>query len=224
MFEAKKQKKTPAGAFVSMTVVIFFLTLSAADSVGFVPYYVDGTRASSLALADLPELGEEVREVTPVAPQPIAPAPVAVPIVKPERIVIDAIALDLPVQNPGTRDIVELDEILKDGPARYVDSAELGAAGNTLIFAHSSNLPVVHNRMYKAFNRVKELESGDLITLEGGGQEYVYSVTSIRRADAEEEIIDLSPIGGQRLTLVTCDTLTSKSSRWIVEAAFVGVY
>ena len=38
-----EQKKAPAGVFVSTAILIFFTSLSAADSIGFVPYYVDGT-------------------------------------------------------------------------------------------------------------------------------------------------------------------------------------
>jgi LPXTG-site transpeptidase (sortase) family protein len=136
---------------------------------------------------------------------------------------IPAISLDLAVQNPDTRDIVALDELLKNGPARYVDSAKLGPAGNMIIFAHSSHLPVVHNQMYKAFNRIPELKSGDSISLTGDdGIEYLYSVVEVRKADATEDKIDLATDKGVRLTLVTCDTLTSKSSRFILTADLVG--
>lgn len=216
--------KPPIGVFLSATVVIFVLTLSAASSVGFVPYYIDGTeptRSKSLAIADLPELGEEETEVVPVAAPVRAPAPEVG--VEPSRMRIAAIGLDLPVLNPETRDIAALDEILKDGPARYVDSAELGVKGNVLIFGHSSHLPVVHNQMYKAFNRIPELKTGQTIVLEGGGKEYLYSVTSIEKVDAEEGIINLAKTGN-KLTIVTCDTLTSKSSRYVLEAELLGSY
>lgn len=217
MFKATNQQKPPTGVFLAATVVIFFLSLSAADSIGFVPYYIDGSTPPRVALNNLPMLGNEIEEST-------SSEPFADKAVKPERVVIGAVSLDLPVQNPETRDIEELDAVLQNGPARYVDSAKLGEKGNVLIFAHTSHLPVVHNQMYKAFNRLPELEAGDAITLQGDGKEYLYSVTSVRRADAEEEIIDLSPSLGKKLTLVTCDTLTSKTSRWIVEAEFVGSF
>ena len=120
-----------------------------------------------------------------------------------------------------TRDIAALDELLKDGPVRYVDSSRLGEKGNVLIFAHTSHLPVVKNQMYKAFNRVPELEAGDSITVEGDGRSYLYTVRSVRQASAEEAVIDLSPSVGRKLTLVTCDTLTGKDARYILEADFV---
>lgn len=208
----KSEQKPPATVFFAALLVIFFSSLSAADSVGFVPYYVDGTapRAETLALSNLPELGEET-----VAPKEIA--------VLPTRITIDAIDLDLPIQNPETRDIEALDELLKDGPARYVDSAKLGTQGNVLIFAHSSHLPVVHNQMYKAFNKIPELQAGDSIILTGeDGKSYLYNVVSIKTADADDAIIDLV-VSGKRLTLVTCDTLTGKSSRFVLTADLIGV-
>jgi LPXTG-site transpeptidase (sortase) family protein len=226
MFEAKKYSSGRTGVFASVMAGLFVCTLSVADSIGFVPYYVDGTPSSrEIALAELPELGEEVATLPQLPVLPPQPTPMPEPlIVKPERIIIDTISLDLPVLNPETRDIAALDEVLKKGPARYVDSAQLGQKGNVLIFAHTSHLPVVHNQMYRAFNRLSELEVGDIVTVQGGGKEYVYTVTTVRRANAEDEIISLAPSLGHILTLVTCDTLTSKSSRWIVEAELVGSY
>ncbi len=213
-------KKPSRTAFLAMTILIFVMSLSAADSIGFVPYYVDGTEPtrSRVAIADLPELGEEVERPVRI-PEP----EVAVAGVLPERIRSAGINLDLPVQDSTTRDIDELTEMLKDGPVRYVDSAKLGEKGNVVIFGHSSQLPVVNNRMYKAFNRVPELKAGDTITLEGGGKEFVYSVLSVKKVDANEGVIDLSK-EGNKLTLVTCDTLTGKSARFVLEAEFVGSY
>ncbi len=219
-FHSRYSNKPPKSVFFAASTVMFFLSLSVADSIGLVPYYIDGTAPKSVALENLPELGEKknvVEETRTVGP-----------IALPSRIVISSIGLDLPVQNPGTRDIAALDALLKAGPARYVDSAKLGEKGNVLIFAHSSHLPVVHNQMYKAFNRVPELVEGNVITVigtdsSGVQKSYLYVVRSVRRGDAHEEIIDLSAKSGTRLTLVTCDTLTSKSTRWILEADFVGV-
>jgi LPXTG-site transpeptidase (sortase) family protein len=216
-------QKPPFAVYLAAMVIVFVLTLSFADSVGLVPDYIDGTAplaSESLAVADLPELGEEI-----VAPAPVVERPQAVsqPTTKPTSIVIPSIGLNLPVQNPATRDIAALDELLKKGPARYVDSAELGEKGNVIIFAHSSNLPVVKNQMYKVFNRIPELTAGVTITIVGAdGKKYIYSVLSVRKANANDATIDLSPSIGTKLTLVTCDTLTSKSSRFILEADFIG--
>ena len=220
-------RKAPVSVFLAATVVIFVLTLSAADSVGFVPYYIDGSEPSrsKVALNTLPELGEEIPFGTVIedAPEVEIEQPTAEVAIAPTRIRITAIDLDLPVLNPSTRDLEELDEVLKDGPARYVDSALLGEKGNVLIFGHSSHLPVVHNQMYKAFNKIPDLKEGAVISIEGGGKEFLYTVRSIEKVDAEDGIIDLSR-EGQKLTIVTCDTLTGKSSRFVLEAEFVGSY
>lgn len=214
-------RKPPVGVFLSATVVIFFLSLSAADSIGFVPDYLDGTEPSpqnrnELPLSDLPQLGD---------PTDAPPTSNVADAVFPNRIVIPAIGLDLPVQNPQTRDIDTLYEQLKDGPERYVESAPLAVAGNMIIYGHSTSLPIVRNQMYKAFNNISKLASGDIITITGDdGKSYLYSVTSVTRSDVNTGIIDISPERGTKLTLVTCDTLTGKSARFIVEADFVGSY
>lgn len=219
MYQKTGNEKPPLRVFVAATVMLFFLSLSAADSIGFVPDYIDGTAVTDhVALSNLPELGEEISQNTNMANAPLAVS------AQPERIVIPAIDLDLAVQNPETRDIAVLDALLKEGPARYVDSAELGQRGNMIIFAHSSHLPIVHNQMYKAFNRIPELKAGDTITLEADGMRYLYTVTSLTEADANDTRIDMSPEKGTRLTLVTCDTLTGKSARFVLEAEFVAAF
>lgn len=222
---SKAPQKPPFSVFLAASAVIFVLALSAADSIGFVPYYVDGTeptRSNKLAISELPELGEEIPFGTVIESESDATVETEVG-VAPTRIRINAIDLDLPISNPKTRDLEELDTVLKDGPARYVDSALLGEKGNVLIFGHSSHLPVVHNQMYKAFNKIPDLKAGDSISIEGSGKEYLYSVTSVTKVDAEEGIIDLSKTG-KKLTIVTCDTLTGKSARFLLEAEFVGSY
>lgn len=210
-------RKAPFSVFLAATVVIFVMTLSAADSVGFVPYYIDGSEPQKVAIADLPELGEEITQIAEDEPAESSEA------IAPDRIRIPAIDLDLPVSNPSTRDIEELDAVLKNGPARYVDSALLGEKGNVLIFGHSSHLPVVHNQMYKAFNKIPDLKAGDSISVEGNGTVFEYRVTSVTKVDADEGIIDLAK-EGNRLTIVTCDTLTGKSARFVLEAELVGQY
>lgn len=218
--------KAPKAVFLAATILIFFLSLSAAESIGFVPDYIDGTSHAretfattlseeSFAISNLPQLGTEATS-TPAVSMVAA---------KPARIIIPSIDLDLSIQNPETRDIAALDELLKNGPARYVDSALLGEqGGNMIIFAHSSNLPVVKNQMYKAFNEVKNLKAGESITIQANGVNYLYVVNSVKKADASETRIDMRPELGTRLTLVTCDTLTSKDARFVLEASFVGSY
>jgi LPXTG-site transpeptidase (sortase) family protein len=140
------------------------------------------------------------------------------------HISIPAADIDLPVQNPSTRNIDSLDALLNAGPARYVDSGTLGTAGNVLIFAHSSHLPIVHNKMFQAFNNIPSLKSGDTITITGdNGVSYLYSVSSVAKASTDDgTTIDLSKGQGTKLTLVTCDTLTNKSARFVLHADYIG--
>lgn len=221
---APERATAPLSVFLAASIVVFFLSLSAADSIGFVPDYIDGTApdtsvssntsSDSLALSSLPQLGD-------AAPTSDATSTAGV---LPDHITISAIGLDLAIQNPSTRDVQTLDDLLVHGPARYVDSAKLGENGTMIIFAHSSHLPIVHNKMFQAFNRIPELSAGDTITLEGGGKQYLYSVVSVVKADASDTKIDLSPTLGTRLVLVTCDTLTGKSARYVLTADYVGTY
>src|SRR5580704_17155392 len=130
-------KKPPFGVFLAATIVVFFCSLSAADSVGFVPYYIDGTdpnggAQSEVPLSALPQLG-----ITDATSSPTSNGPG----VEPVELIIPAVNIDLPVQNPTTTDVDTLDNLLKNGPAHYIDSAELGQSGTMIIFAHSSHLP-----------------------------------------------------------------------------------
>jgi sortase (surface protein transpeptidase) len=217
----KQSQKPPATVFLAATVVIFFLSLSAADSVGFVPDYIDGSVSfdvtqdkplttggtQTIALASLPELGD-ASSTSGVVPTHLS---------------IPAAGIDLTVQNPSTTDLNALDALLQNGPARYVSSAKLGEVGTVIIFAHSSHLPIVHNKMFQAFNNIPSLVAGDSITLSGAdGTNYLYHVTRVYQADATDTSINVSPALGTRLVLVTCDTLTGKSARFVLEADFVG--
>ncbi|MBL4644738.1 MAG: sortase [Candidatus Pacebacteria bacterium] len=141
----------------------------------------------------------------------------------PDRLIIPSLGKDLPTSNPQTRDIALLDEELKSSVVRYPDSATLGEEGrNVLIFGHSSNLPFVRNKMYKAFTGIQKLQNGELIQAISGTDTYNYRVSRVYRADAHDDRIALSTSGANRLTLLTCDTFGKKSDRWIVEADFVG--
>ena len=213
-------RQAPKSVFLAAIVMVFFCSLSTADSLGFVPCAIDGTcTADSVALAALPQLGVSGSEGA-AATSTAASAGVV-----PVEIKIPSVGIDLPVQNPDTRDVDTLDALLNNGPAHYVDSAELGEAGNVLIFAHSSHLPIVHNKMFQAFNQIPNVVPGASIEIDGAdGNAYLYSVDSVVKADTTDgPTIDLSPTQGTKLTLVTCDTLTGKSARFILTADFVGV-
>ncbi|MAJ97207.1 hypothetical protein CL644_02590 [bacterium] len=138
----------------------------------------------------------------------------------PERLVIPRIGIDLPVSNPQSRNIQVLDEELTKGAVRYPDSAKLGEkGGNVLLFGHSSRLPVVRNKFFKAFNGIETLNVGDVIQAYSGSDVYSYRVNRVYRASATDDRIALG-VEGERLTLLTCDSFGKRSDRWVVEAEF----
>jgi len=225
-------------AFFTSALITFLVVSGLFFAIGFVPYYIDGTSSGNdvstrfamlsqygfdnhtvVALSNLPQLGEEETTYTPA----VSNSEVAVT-ATPERILINGVDIDLPVLNPESTSIAVLDEALLHGTVRYPGSARLGEDGNLFIFGHSSGLPVVRNQMFKAFNRIPELKGGDVITVIGGGFEYVYRVDTVRLTDVDEGLVDLSQKSGKKLTISTCNSFGAKSERWVVEADFVGSY
>ena len=227
MRHSHEQQKPPLTVFLAAIVVFFFLALSSADSVGFVPCALDGSCPQADNSDLLPDL-QPINDVTfgsAASPSPGAAKPAVATSTTPKRMKISAIGLDLPVQNPATTDLSVLDQLLQYGPARHALSGKIGDDRNMIIFAHSSHLPIVHNQMYRAFNRVPELSVGDTIELDGAdGKAYLYRISApVEKADTTN--FDENFLGSpeKKLILVTCDTLTGKSARYIARADFVGV-
>lgn len=189
------------GAFALVFLAIFGLTFAFLASVGATP--------DPIAQRAAPEHGTEASPAT-TAEMPI-------------RVVAEQINLDTTVSNPTSTDVSILDHALLSGAVRYPTSAELGVNGTVLLFGHSSYLPIVHNQAYKTFDGIQDLKTGDIVSVYSGTLEYRYSVVGVKKADATEDVIDL-PQEGKHLTLVTCDSFSSKTSRFVVTADFVGAY
>lgn len=138
----------------------------------------------------------------------------------PTRIEIPAIGLKTTVSNPTSTSIEVLDKNLLSGAVRYPTSGKVGAEGNAVIFGHSSYLPVVSNKNFKAFNNIQKLRDGDRITVYAKERAYVYEVESVVKADAETGAIPLS-VDGAKLTLATCNSFGEKTDRFVVTATLV---
>ena len=234
-------KKPPVTVFLAATIFIFFCMLSALESVGLVPDYIDGTTPAQAdttsasdasnptavsQLASIPYYSSDPSATTDTLPTtPTAHSSAISSGITPVHISIPAGNIDLPVQNPATTDVDALDALLKHGPAHFSRSADLGENGTVIIFAHSSHLPLVINKMFQAFNNIPKLKAGDSITITGSdGQNYLYSVESVAKATVNDgTTIDISGNQGSKLVLVTCDTLTGVSARFVLTADFVGV-
>jgi len=141
----------------------------------------------------------------------------------PVRVAAKSIGLDNTVLNPESTGVAELDAALLKGTVRYPTSALLGVDGTTLIFGHSSYLPIVRNQNYKAFNGIQKLKAGDTVSVYSSAREYRYTVVGVRLANATEDVVEL-PANGKHLALVTCDSFGTKSDRFVVTADFVGAY
>ena len=91
----------------------------------------------------------------------------------PVRMVIDSLGKVIPVLNPNSNKIADLDEALLKGAVRHPDSALIGEEGNIFILGHSSYLPQVRNKNFQAFNGIQELKWGDTIKLQSESKEYI---------------------------------------------------
>ncbi len=195
----------PSGFAVTF-LVIFFVTY------GF------------LAVVDaLPEPSNTAQGNT--APTGVSSGVAATPTVKalPVRIVVAKIGVDAKVSNPQSTNVAVLDASLHDGAARYPTSAMLGEEGTVVLFGHSSYLPIVHNQTYKTFSGIQTLKNGELISVYSATHEYRYAVTGVRVADATEDVVELAQ-HGKELVIVTCDSFSKKTSRFVVTAKLVGTY
>jgi LPXTG-site transpeptidase (sortase) family protein len=155
--------------------------------------------------------------VTTATTTPTAQAPAPSPKEAPMRIVAQKINLDVSVVNPTSADIDALDAALTKGAVRYPTSGLLGEKGTVLLFGHSSYLPVVYHQYYKTFDDIQKLKPGDVVSVYSKTTEYRYSVTGVYMADANTDSVELKN-DGQYLTLVTCDSFSTKSNRFIVTA------
>lgn len=142
---------------------------------------------------------------------------------KPVRVIATSIGLDTTVVNPTSIDPDVLDKSLESGAMRWPTSAELGVNGNVVLFGHSSYLPVVYHQYYKTFDGIQTLKTGAIVSVLSGTTEYRYRVTGVKVASATTDVVEL-PSDVKRLTLVTCDSFSAKTNRFVVSADFVGAY
>lgn len=191
------------GAFLVTFALLFALTIGFLGVVDALPesgvQYTQKTALSNTATQ---------RTATPEAPV---------------RVVAKAIDLDVVVTNPTSTNVDTLDQALTQGAVRYPTSGMLGVNGTVLLFGHSSYLPVVYHQYYKTFNAIQNLKVGEIVSVYSGTTEYRYAVRGVRVADATEDVVELST-SGKHLVLVTCDSFSKKTNRFVVTADFVGTY
>lgn len=194
-------------SFLATFLAVFFVSFATLAALDIVP------EAPATVVADAVTVpgGSLAASVALAAPE------------NPVRVEIPAIGLEVSIKNPASTEVAVLDEALLSGAVRYPTSAKLGEAGNTILFGHSSYLPIVNNKSFKAFNEIQNLKEGDRIMVHGETMTYVYAVTQVAEADAESAAIPLTD-EGHTLTLATCDSFGKKTDRFIVVADLVESY
>jgi LPXTG-site transpeptidase (sortase) family protein len=171
-----------------------------------------------LAAADaLPE--PTTTETQTVSETPQTPTAAEAPV----RIVAKDIGLDAQIVTPASTDPKVMDEALTHGAMRWPTSAMLGVNGTIVLFGHSSYLPIVYHQYYKTFDEIQTLKTGAVVSVYSTTTEYRYKVTGVRVASAIDDVVELRN-DKKYLTLVTCDSFTKKTDRFVVTAEFVGAY
>ncbi len=102
----------------------------------------------------------------------------------------------------------------------YQGSALPGEPGNTFIYGHSV-LPMFFNpENYKTiFSTLNQLEPGDQILVEYGGENYIYEAERLQVVKPEEvNPLFIPRSGSSYLTLMTCDPPGLKTKRLLVIA------
>lgn len=84
-------------------------------------------------------------------------------------------------------------EQLRRGPGRLIDSAPLGAKGNSVIAGHRDT----------HFRILKDIRKGDRILIETGHMQFIYQVSGTRIVSPGDTSA-LRPTRDAELTLVTC--------------------
>jgi LPXTG-site transpeptidase (sortase) family protein len=211
VIRAVSQVSTRKFAYLVAFLVAFALSFALLSSLGLTPDPLPASASVGVELAASPAAA-----IAPAAPVVSAAVPEL-----PVKIAIPAISLTATVADPTTTDTQTLDADLLHGAVRYPTSAELGQAGNVVIFGHSSYLPVVRNQAYKTFDGIQRLAPGDLITVYSSGTAYTYAVRTVAKESASSGAGIPLDVSGKVLTLATCNSFATKDDRFVVTADFV---
>lgn len=150
-----------------------------------------------------------------LAEEPAEPAVTAEPVVaeqkeqEPEAIAliqIDKIDLKLPVLEGATK------ANMKHAAAHITETTPIGEVGNAAIAAHRARTKG------RLFNRLNEVENGDIITVTTNGQTYKYKVFDTLVVEPTDVSVLNRNDKDKILTLITCDPLVNPTHRLIIHA------
>ncbi len=153
---------------------------------------------------------------------PPAPTPAGAP---PERLVIDRLGLDAPVEPVGmvasavAPGVVEWDVPDHRAAGWLNTSAALGAAGNIVLDGH-------HNVKGEVFRDLWTLQAGDEIRLYGDGEIRSFRVEEVLILPEKDQPLEvrlanaryIQPTSDERLTLITCWPYDNNTHRTVVVA------
>lgn len=122
---------------------------------------------------------------------------------------IEKINLVLPVIDGATP------EILKIGAGKLTGTTDIGQIGNTAISAHRSHA------YGRNFNRLGELEEGDIVVISTADADYTYKVFNIQIVEPDDVSVLKKSKTESILTLITCHPLYKATHRLIVQARLV---
>lgn len=207
------------------------------EEVGFVPYLVPPT---ALGVPQQPTLPAPLtpRPLWPATAQPpdlgqapvvtAGPSPTSTPLPRwpPDRLVIPAIKLDVPVVGAKIKTIVYEAQTYQQWVAPnalaagwLTTSASLGVVGNTVLIGH-------HNTHGEVFAHLADLRVGDALWVYAGPQVFTYTLAArlilperfqplaVRLQNAQW----IAAFADERLTLVTCWPYASNTHRLILIA------
>ena len=220
-----RPRKRPSKIFMLCWLLSFMALFSALYALGFVPEAVAeaGDAVSSFFRYDRGRsLSIVASTAEATAETGAAPVVDGVPADEP-RILIDDIDVDANIVFPESADLNILNTALTKGVVYYPGSGKLGEVGNVFLFGHSTGLKVVYNKNFEVFNRLKELEAGDVIRVQSDGREYWYRVLSTTIKKADDANINLST-ARKLLTISTCRIFGGREDRYVVEAEFMRSY
>ncbi len=142
----------------------------------------------------------------------------------PDRLVIPAIRLDVPVTESVWVALPELNAGYFDAPPLRAagwqpSSARIGEPGNLVMSGHN-------NILGRVFENLKDLKAGDLIYVRAGRREITYRITERKLLIEKDQSIEVRtqnaqyivPGGDDRLTLVTCWPPDNNTHRIIIIA------
>ncbi|MFP4978092.1 class D sortase [Paenibacillus sp. CN-4] len=150
-----------------------------------------------------------------LAEEPNDPAVTAEPVVaeqkeqEPEAIAliqIDKIDLKLPVLEGATK------ANMKHAAAHITETSPIGEVGNAAIAAHRARTKG------RLFNRLNEMENGDIIKVTTNGQTYEYKVFDTLVVEPTDVSVLNRNDKDKILTLITCDPLVNPTHRLIIHA------